>query len=58
MYILIKGCLSSPYWHHNVIRPDTIEVEYYNLEGQMIREKLNSMTSRVFQHEYDHLHGI
>ena len=58
------GCLSIPGVAGNSIRYPWIEVEYYNEEGILIREKLEGysrktgFTAIVFQHEYDHLQGV
>lgn len=53
-----EGCLSIPGVRARVKRHKTIDVEYYNLEGKMIRKKFSHpFVARVFQHEYDHLQG-
>ena len=50
--------MSTPSWHHNVIRPDSVDVQYTNLKGELVRETLTSLSARVFQHEFDHLQGF
>lgn len=58
------GCLSIPGISGNSIRYPWVEVEYYNENGQKIREKLSGysrktdFTGIIFQHEFDHLNGI
>jgi peptide deformylase len=58
------GCLSIPEISGNSIRYPWVEVEYFNENGKKIREKLtghsreDNFAAIIFQHEYDHLHGI
>jgi peptide deformylase len=58
------GCLSIPEISGNSIRYSWIEVEYFNIDGKKIREKLTGHSRKdnfaavIFQHEYDHLQGI
>jgi peptide deformylase len=57
------GCLSIPEISGNSIRYPWIEVEYFNENGEKIREKLTGYSRKdnfaaiIFQHEYDHLQG-
>lgn len=53
-----EGCLSIPGIYKNVIRPEMIKVRYLNENGELIEEELHELTSRAFQHEYDHLDGV
>ncbi len=41
-----------------VTRAKSVNVEYTNLKGQIVKRKLEGFAAKVFQHEYDHLHGI
>ncbi|MDR0725202.1 MAG: peptide deformylase [Prevotellaceae bacterium] len=58
------GCLSIPETSGNSMRYPWIEVEYFNENGEKIREKLSGHSRQdnfaavIFQHEYDHLQGI
>jgi peptide deformylase len=58
------GCLSIPETSGNSTRYPWIEVEYFNENGEKIREKLSGHSRRdnfaavIFQHEYDHLRGV
>jgi peptide deformylase len=58
------GCLSIPELRGNSVRYPWIEVEYFNENGDKIREKLtghsrnDNFAAIIFQHEYDHLQGI
>ena len=58
--IIIKeeGCLSFPLIHGDVERSQWIEIEYSNINGDKITEKLEGMPARIFQHEYDHLDKV
>ena len=58
------GCLSIPGISGNSIRYPWVEVEYYNEQGEYIRERLegynreDTFTAVIFQHEYDHTRGV
>lgn len=52
-----EGCLSIPKIREDILRPETIEIEYYNENFELITETYNGLTSRVIQHEYDHIEG-
>ncbi len=56
--LLTEGCLSYPGLFLNVLRPETVTVEYANDKGKRVTGKLEGMISRVFQHEHDHTQGI
>ncbi len=50
---VVNGDLFGP-----VSRPEEIEVEALDENGQKFRLKCNGILARVIQHEYDHLMGI
>lgn len=58
------GCLSIPNQSGTTKRYAWIEVEYYNENGELKKERLtgqsrnSDFTGVVFQHEFDHLQGI
>ena len=56
--VLEEGCLSYTGVFLNAKRPDRIVVKYEDANGKLHKEKLTGFTSRVFQHEYDHMEGI
>jgi peptide deformylase len=56
--IMDEGCLSIPDVRADVERPFKLEVEYQTLEGETVREEVEELTARVFQHELDHLDGV
>ncbi len=60
-----EGCLSFPGLFQKVRRAKTVRVQAYNLEAQPIElftsnvhPEIQELTSRVLQHEIDHLHGV
>ncbi|MFQ6372746.1 peptide deformylase [Shewanella sp. YIC-542] len=53
-----EGCLSLPGERRPILRHETIEVRYQDLSGEWCQERLSGFIARIFQHEYDHLHGI
>lgn len=52
-----EGCLSYPGVYVKVKRPINIEVEFQNAKGETERKTLTGLSSRIFQHEYDHMQG-
>ena len=56
--ILEEGCLSFPKLKLVVRRPETVHVEYYDYNGKRHETKFAGLTSRLFQHELNHLDGI
>ncbi|MEX2363393.1 MAG: peptide deformylase, partial [Balneolaceae bacterium] len=55
---LEEGCLSIPEVNDKVFRPETIVIEYSDRDFNKQRLEAGGWTSRVIQHEYDHLEGI
>ena len=53
-----EGCLSIPGIFEDVLRPKTIKVRYYDINFNLMEERLDGIKARIFQHEYDHLEGI
>ena len=56
--VMIEGCLSFPDLVMKVKRPKDIEVTWYSEEGSECSQSFGGMTSRILQHEIDHLDGI
>jgi peptide deformylase len=52
-----EGCLSIPDLRAPVTRNSTIEVEAYDLDGNLIRADAKELMARILQHETDHLDG-
>ncbi|MCC9607252.1 peptide deformylase [Blastopirellula sp. JC732] len=53
-----EGCLSLPQVYGPVKRPAEIQLDAYNLQGQLFSKRIDGMLARVVQHETDHLDGI
>jgi peptide deformylase len=60
-----EGCLSVPDIRGDVLRSESITIEYADLNSikenddiPVIRETVNGFTAVIFQHEIDHLEGI
>jgi peptide deformylase len=52
-----EGCLSVPGLRGRIERPDTVDVDYLDTEGQAQNIKLEGFVARIFLHEFDHLIG-
>ena len=55
---MLEGCLSYPGLFVKVKRPENMTMEWYTEEGSRCEERFTGMTSRILQHEVDHLNGI
>ena len=53
-----EGCLSFPGVYAEVRRPDRCKVRFFSVDGEEHEEEFTGFTSRVIQHEYDHLEGV
>jgi len=53
-----EGCLSIPGIHEDVVRHDTITIEYFDENFAKQTETFDGLKARVIQHEYDHIEGI
>lgn len=52
-----EGCLSLPQIHEEVQRPETVKIEYFNENWELLEESYDGIPGRIIQHEYDHLEG-
>ena len=57
-WVMNEGCLSLPEIREDVLRPETVKIKYLDEEFNEYVETYSGFTSRVIQHEYDHLEGI
>lgn len=57
-WVMNEGCLSLPEIREDVVRPETVKIKYLDEEFNEHTEVYHGFTSRVIQHEYDHLEGI
>ena len=53
-----EGCLSFPDIYAEVVRPEPCKVTAQDLEGNELELEFDGFTSRIVQHEYDHLEGV
>ena len=53
-----EGCLSFPGLYIHLTRPERVDVEFKNKDGETEQRTLSGWASRIFQHEYDHMLGI
>lgn len=53
-----EGCLSIPTIHGDVERPKEITIEYSDLAGNFVRERVSGWEARVIMHENDHINGV
>lgn len=55
--VMEEGCLSFPGMMVKIKRPETISVSFFSPDGVKHNLTLTGLSSRVFQHEYDHMLG-
>lgn len=53
-----EGCLSVPSFYEDIVRFETITVNYQDREGNTKTLEAEELLSIAIQHEYDHLQGI
>jgi peptide deformylase len=53
-----EGCLSVPGLAWEIVRPKTIHLTGFDLDGNEISVEADELASRAFQHELDHLDGV
>lgn len=52
-----EGCLSIPTINEDILRPAEVTLEYMDENFQPHTATFNGITSRIIQHEYDHIEG-
>jgi peptide deformylase len=57
-WVMNEGCLSLPEIREDVVRPETVKIKYVDENFNEFTEEYSGFTSRVIQHEYDHLEGV
>ena len=53
-----EGCLSVPGLSWPIVRPGSVHLTGYDLDGNELSIEADEFVGRVFQHELDHLDGI
>ena len=56
--IFNEGCLSIPDVREDVLRNESIRIQYWDENFQEHTRSFNGLIARVIQHEYDHIEGI
>lgn len=53
-----EGCLSFPGLFVTVPRYCSVDVEFYDINGQLQSHHFEGVTAQCFQHELDHMNGV
>lgn len=53
-----EGCLNFPEEFYPINRPKKVRIKYYDLEGNLVKQKASGLLAKAFQHEVDHLNKI
>lgn len=53
-----EGCLSFPGIRGEIIRPDAIQVNFQDIDGNPHQISCNGLLARCIMHEVDHLNGM
>ena len=56
--LLEEGCLSYPGMSLKITRPRFMRARFQDPYGDYVTRQFDGITSRVFQHEFDHLQGV
>lgn len=56
--LMPEGCLSYPGFEVKIRRPAVVKVRYTQPNGEVVTEEYAGLTSRIVQHEIDHLDGV
>jgi len=57
-WVMNEGCLSLPEVREDILRPETVRIKYWDEDFNEHDETYHGFSSRVIQHEYDHLEGV
>jgi len=52
-----EGCISQPGVFITLRRPESIVIEFIDSKGEQKSTMFGGITSRIIQHEYDHMEG-
>lgn len=55
--VYTEGCLSIPNYWGEVTRHLWVDVQYQDLSGKPVKERLRGLEAHIYQHEVDHLQG-
>ena len=57
-WVFNEGCLSIPSINEDVLRKETLTIEYLDENFEKQQESVDGLIARVVQHEYDHIEGV
>ncbi len=57
-WVVEEGCLSIPGVREEVVRPETIKLQFQDEHGEEFTQEFSGWLARILQHEIDHLNGI
>lgn len=57
-WVYEEGCLSVPGLSWEIVRPKTIHITGYDLDGNEVSIEADELEARLYQHELDHLDGV
>ena len=55
---MAEGCLSFPFLGLSITRPEVVNVEYQDYNGEVKKATFSGISARCFLHELDHMNGI
>jgi len=55
--LMKEGCLSFPGICENIVRNESIDIEWSDEKGEKHRDFFHGVPSRILQHEIDHVNG-
>jgi len=53
-----EGCLSFPGYYERIPRSRSVEVSFYDINGNRKKIEAEGFLARVVQHEIDHINGV
>jgi len=57
-WVYDEGCLSIPGLYVEMLRPNSVLVRGYTVDGDEVEIEASELMGRLFQHEIDHLQGV
>ena len=56
-WVYNEGCLSIPKIRDDIMRAETVVLEYFDENFEIQTETFHGITARIILHEYDHIEG-
>lgn len=56
-WVYNEGCLSIPKIREDIMRAETVVLEYFDENFEIQTETFHGITARIILHEYDHIEG-